>query len=178
MGKFCVSFDPIYEFTKQQIQNRIDETYLLVRKETYENYNNFIWKEYKDPENLFKIRLSSMAVFLEDFEKGKKEGRYITGELPYLPFKDDEFDLAICSHFLFLYSDHFSLDNHIKSAIEMLRVANEIRIFPLLDLDAKKSPYLTPLIKKIEQNGHKCEVEKVNYEFQKGGNKMLKIRIL
>lgn len=175
MGKYCVSFDPIYKFTKQQIQNRIDETYKLVQQETIENFNNFIWKEYKNPEELFKIRLSSMAIFLEDFEKGKMENRYITGELPHLPFQNNEFDLAICSHFLFLYTEQFSLENHIKSIIEILRVANEFRIFPILDFDAKKSEHLNPVISEMKGKGFDCSIEKVNYEFQKGGNEMLKI---
>ncbi len=51
-----------------------------------------------------------MRLFLEDFEEGKKQGRYIAGELPELPFDDNSFDLAHVSHLLFLYSEQLSLN--------------------------------------------------------------------
>jgi ubiquinone/menaquinone biosynthesis C-methylase UbiE len=109
---------------------------------------------------------------LSDFELGFEEGRYIAAELPNLPFKDNTFDLALCSHFLFLYSDHLDLDFHIKAIDEMLRVASEVRIFPVVDLNANRSVHLDAIM----ENFPNCELIKVNYEFQKGGNQMLLIR--
>lgn len=44
------------------------------------------------------------------------------------------FDLAVCSHLLFLYSEHLSEDFHVESIKELCRVAGEARIFPLLEL--------------------------------------------
>lgn len=175
LGKKYISYDPIYIFSKEQIQQRIKETYNIIQQETKENYKNFIWKEYENPEELFEIRMKAMSIFLEDFEQGKNEGRYISGELPNLSFANNEFDLVICSHFLFLYTEHFSLKNHLKSIKEMLRVGNEIRIFPLLDLDTKPSVFLKPVIEEMEKMDYLCCIEKVNYEFQVNGNEMLKI---
>jgi hypothetical protein len=45
-----------------------------------------------------------MQVFLNDYEQGKAEGRYVDAELPTLPFADKTFDIALCSHLLFVYS--------------------------------------------------------------------------
>jgi hypothetical protein len=45
--------------------------------------------------------MAAMQTFLADYEQGKAEGRYVAGEVPYLPFKYGSFDLALCSHFLF-----------------------------------------------------------------------------
>ena len=62
------------------------------------------------------------------------EGRYRNGELPTLPFADRSFDLALSSHFLFLYTEQFDESFHSSSIAEMGRVADEVRIFPLLAL--------------------------------------------
>ncbi|MCL4261960.1 MAG: hypothetical protein KJ069_02025 [Anaerolineae bacterium] len=64
-----------------------------------------------------------MARFLQDYEAGKADGRYQPISLPHLPFADGEFGLALCSHFLFLYSEQVSLDFHITAVREMVRVA-------------------------------------------------------
>jgi len=50
-----------------------------------------------------------MQTFLQDYEEGKQAGRYQTGALPILPFSNQQFELALCSHFLFLYSDHYDV---------------------------------------------------------------------
>lgn len=67
-----------------------------------------------------------MTTFLNDFEAGQKENRHITAELPNIPFNKGRFDLALSSHFLFLYSDIFSLNFHINAINETLRVSNEV----------------------------------------------------
>ncbi len=74
-------------------------------------------------------RLAAMENFLADYEAGKAAGRYIEGVLPSLPFADDSFDLALCSHLLFLYSEQLDADFHIAAVRELLRVARDVRIF-------------------------------------------------
>jgi len=119
-----------------------------------------------------------MNKFIKDYDNGKKDGRYIHNELPKLEFKDNSFDLLLSSHFLFLYSEHFDLQFHIDSILEMCRVSNkEVRIFPLLDLKNQKSKHLEPILSILKENGYKTEITKSNYEFQKGANEMLKIYI-
>jgi len=54
-------------------------------------------------------------------------------------------------------------------------VAHEVRIFPLLKLGSEPSPYVEPVIKNVEAMGYKAEIVRVKYEFQQGGNNMLKI---
>jgi len=178
LTKKVVSVDPIYQFTTNQIQKRINETYKEVLKQTQKNKDKFIWKNFTSVEELGKTRLQSMQKFLIDFEDGKKQGRYIYAELPNLPFKNHEFDLALSSHFLFLYSDHLSLQFHIAAIKEMLRVAKEVRIFPLVDLNAKKSPYVEQIIAEFNNDNFSAKEIKVNYEFQKMADKMLVIKCL
>ncbi|MTI62184.1 MAG: SAM-dependent methyltransferase [Firmicutes bacterium] len=173
-GKEVLSIDPIYKYTKDDISKRIDETYLDVIEQTKKNQDKYIWSKIKDVEDLGRIRMKAMNIFLSDYNLGKKEKRYIYAELPNLPFGDRKFDLSLSSHFLFLYTDNLSLKFHIKSIEEMLRVSKEVRIFPLLDVNGGKSSYVDEVISQFEMNYDINEV-KVDYEFQKGGNTMLKI---
>ncbi len=60
--------------------------------------------------------------------------------------------------------------------METLRIASEVRIFPLLTLLLKVSPYVHPLVEELKAEGFFVSVEKVNYELQKGGNEILWIQ--
>lgn len=171
-----VSIDPLYQFPARDIRKRIDATYDEVLEQTRKNKDEFVWRNIRNVEELGKTRMKAMELFLEDYPKGLKEKRYLSGELPSLPFRDNEFDIALCSHFLFLYSEQLSFEFHIQSMKELCRVASDIRIFPLLELGAIKSRHIAAAVKRLEKNGFKCEIKKVSYEFQKGGNEMLRIK--
>ncbi len=175
-GGNVISIDPIYQMSKNEIKKRIDETYQDVINQTKLNLEKFNWTNIKSIEELAKIRLDSMNKFLDDFELGLLQKRYIFAELPELPFSDNQFDLSLSSHFLFLYSDNLSFDFHLKSIKEMLRVSKEARIFPILDLNSKVSPYVEKIQMELDKEGIHLEIVKVNYEFQKGASQMLKIQ--
>jgi hypothetical protein len=94
-----------------------------------------------------------------------------------LPFHDSEFDLALSSHLLFLYSDQLGEAFHDAAASELCRVAPEVRIFPLLALDGRPSPYVGRVLARLRSEGRHVSIERVPYEFQKGGNEMMRIRL-
>jgi hypothetical protein len=174
-NKNVVSIDPIYKFSASELKQRIQETKEIVMEQTKNNLENFVWTRITSVQELEKIRLSAMDKFLKDFEKGRKEGRYMIHAMPdKTNFNDLTFDIGLSSHFLILYSQ-LGLSFHIASIKEMLRVAQEIRIFPILDLDAKKSALLDKLIEYFKDDFY-VSIEKVGYEFQKNGNQMLRIR--
>jgi hypothetical protein len=77
---------------------------------------------------------------------------------------------------LFLYSDILSVEFHQVAIEEMCRVAQEARIFPLLNYNAQPSPFLEPVLKVLADAGYNTSVETVHYEFQRGGNQMLRVR--
>jgi hypothetical protein len=174
-GKSVISVDPIYQFTKDEIEKRIEETFQDVIGQTRKNQDKFIWTKIKDVDELGNVRMSAMKDFLHDYDLGKKENRYICAELPVLPFADDQFDLALSSHFLFLHSDHLSIDFHIRSIDEMLRVSKEVRIFPLLDVNGIRPDSVDSVIVRYSNRKYSIDELQIDYEFQKGGNKMLKI---
>ncbi len=174
-NKQIISIDPVYRFSESEIRQRINETKDVVIEQTKNNADNFVWKQIKTVDELINTRLSAMDGFLSDFEKGKAEGRYINHELPQnTNFKELSFDLGLSSHFLILY-DQLGVDFHIAAISEMLRVAKEIRIFPILTLDAKKSEILDLIINHFSSD-YDIEIKSVDYEFQKNGNKMLVIK--
>jgi hypothetical protein len=174
-GRSTISCDPIYRFTIQQLKTQIKRASVKIMEQTRKNMSNFMWSSIGSINELRDIRLTAMRKFLNDFEEGKKQGRYIVAELPTLPFDDKAFDIALCSHFLFLYSDRLSLEFHCESIVQLCRVANDVRIFPLIDLDLRPSPYVQPIASGLEKDGFAVSIERVPYEFQRGGNKMLRI---
>ena len=88
---------------------------------------------------------------------------------------DASFDLAVCSHFLFLYTSQLSADFHVAAVRELARVAREVRIFPLLALGAQPSPYLSVVMDAMRNDGHDASIATVPYEFVRGGNQMMRI---
>ena len=175
LNKNVVSIDPIYRFSTDELKQRIAETKDIVIEQIENNRGNFVWTHIRNVDELVKIRLSAMDNFLWDFESGKKDHRYLNHEMPdKTNFDDLTFDLGLSSHFLILYSQ-LGLNFHLSSINEMLRVAREIRIFPVLDLDAKKSDLLDKLITHFEKR-FIVSIEEVDYEFQKNGNEMLTIK--
>ena len=175
-GRSVVSCDPIYRFSAAEISRRIDETRDAILRKTAETRNKFLWHEMKSPEHVGQIRMAAMTQFLEDLPLGLAEGRYRVAELPALPFRDREFDIVLCSHLLFTYSDLLPLEFHLDSVREMCRVAREARIFPLLpSFGSRHSPHLAPLARALTSQDYRCELNRVPYEFQKGGNQMLRI---
>lgn len=170
-----ISLDPVYQFSREEIQRRIAETKEIVITQTRSNAANFVWKHIKDVDALARIRMEAMQLFLNDFDAGKKEGRYIPHALPERTgFDDLSFDIGLSSHFLILY-DQLGLDLHLQSITEMLRLCRELRIFPLLNLNAEKSEVLDGIMNYFAPK-YKLDIVQVDYEFQKNGNEMLKIK--
>jgi len=170
-----VSVDPLYSCTTEQIQQKIDETYETVLKQTRENKDEFVWDFIPSVEALAEKRMAAMREFLKDYEQGIREKRYRSASLPRLPFRDNEFDIALCSHFLFLYSEQLSEAFHYQAIEELCRVAADVRIVPVLELGSVRSRHLDAITNRLKSEKYSVRLVKVAYEFQKGGNEMLKI---
>ncbi len=175
-GAHVISCDPIYRYDAGQLRDRIAATYDEVLEQTRRNAEQFVWREIQSIEELGEVRMAAMSVFLDDYPAGKTAGRYVDAELPSLPFDDGRFDLALCSHFLFLYTTQLGEVFHQAAIREMCRVAQEVRIFPLLALDATPSPIVERVVDAFDGQGFNLSIDEVPYEFQRGGNQMMRIR--
>lgn len=174
-GAKVTSCDPLYRWDTDQVRERIAATCDMMLEETRRNAGEFVWSSIRSVEELGRVRMAAMRAFLDDFSSGKAEGRYVEAQLPALPFADASFDLALCSHFLFLYTIQLGEEFHRASILEMCRVATEVRIFPLLALGGRRSLHVDPSIEHLRGLGFEAVVVKVPYEFQRGGDEMMRI---
>jgi hypothetical protein len=176
-GSRVVSCDPLYAFDRAAIETRISATCDTVLEQTRRHADQFVWGHgIASIDELGEVRMRAMRGFLEDYDAGTAAGRYVDASLPTLPFADGSFDLALCSHLLFLYSRQFDEGFHRASIRELCRVAAEVRIFPLLALDGSPSPFVEACVADARPTGFAGMIERVDYEFQRGGNEMLRLR--
>jgi hypothetical protein len=170
-----ISVDPIYRFSVDQLQSRIDQTTVVISEQARRNAHEFLWTRFRSVEELVAARQSAMQHFLEDFPEGRACGRYVDAALPDLPFPNGHFQLALCSHFLFLYSSQYSAQFHIEAIQEMARVGGEVRIFPLVEMGSRPSRHLPEVLDALARTGWQTELVRVDHEVQKGGNQMLRV---
>ena len=175
-GCRVVSCDPLYRFDAGALRARIDATYDIVMEQTRRNVDEFVWSTIANVDELGRIRMQAMETFLADYDAGKRDGRYVDAGLPALPFSDAAFDLAVCSHFLFLYTEQLGEAFHLASIRELCRVAREVRVFPLVALGAIPSRHVTPVGAQLKSLGYHVAIARVPYEFQRGGNEMMRVR--
>lgn len=103
--------------------------------------------------------------------------RYVPAVLPSLPFEDGAFDIILSAHFLFMYSDRLDATFHRLTIEELLRVAKEeVRIFPLVDLEGKRPAQVDEVIDQVNNLGYEVQELMVPYVLMRGGNTMLSIK--
>lgn len=175
-GKCVISCDPLYRYSGHEIRGRIDAVYPEMLEQTRLNLQEFVWQEFVSVDDVGRVRMAAMEDFLNDYPIGREQGRYVDAELPSLPFETESFDLVLCSHFLFLYTDQLSEDFHIDAISEMARVSNEVRVFPLLAMRGIPSRHLSSVTARLKDLGLSVGIERVPYEFVRGANEMMRIR--
>jgi len=174
-GRRVVAVDPIYAFDAQAIRARFDATREPMWQGMVSARSRFVWDFYESPEAVVERRRRALDLFLTDRRTHDGSGRYVAAALPELPFGDRSFDVVLCSHLLFLYSADLTLEMHVASIREMLRVGCDVRLFPLLDLDGRESPHLRPTLEALRGQADTDLVE-VAFEFQRGATRMLRVR--
>jgi len=175
LGTEVVSCDPLYRFSASAIRDRIAASSGKVLQQTRANAHQFVWDSFGSVDELASSRHRAMDEFLEDFSAGRSQGRYVNAELPSLPFADGSFGLALCPHFLFLYSEQLDAVFHLRAITELCRVASEVRVYPLVTLGGELSPYIGPVMKRAKELGWVASLDQVEYEFQRGARQMMRI---
>lgn len=175
LGLDVTACDIAYYYSNKDLKSKglrdIEYTLEHMRKAK----DNYTWSYFGDIEGLRKHRLSALKDFTDDMLTSSE--RYTPVTLPYLPFKEAEFDILLSAHFLFMYSDRLDYEFHLKTLNELLRVVKEeIRIFPLVNLEGKRYKHLDKLINYLANNGCTVEEIKVRYEFQTNADSMLKVK--
>ena len=173
-GGDVVAVDPLYRLAPDAIRERFDMVRGDVMTKLHDHYDDYDWNRFGSPEGLEAERTQAMERFLTDFANRKRG--YVTGELPNLPFKSETFDIALCSHFLFTYAHLLDLRFHLESIAEMLRIAREVRVFPMITTEGDEPRWFDDLMDLLWLAGARADIIEVDYRFQRGAETMLRIR--
>ena len=174
-GLRVTAVDPLYRLGGDAIRARVAAARPAMERGLEQAADRFDWGYYGSPGALLRMRTEALELFLADYEWGRACGRYRAGQLPALPFAEGAFDLALCSHLLFLYGEALDAAFHVAALAELARVAREVRVFPLLDLEGRRSPHLGPAVAALRAQGLAVEERPVPFLFQKGGGTMLRV---
>lgn len=167
--------DRIYQFSPVEIEQKCSKDLDTVIGQMPRIANLFLWDYFRDISALKDQREKAYTRFVQDYEV-HGTGRYRSVDYPVTPFKDKEFDLALVSHFLFLYEEQLDYDFHKRTLQELIRISRrEIRIFPIVKLNGEHSSYVERLMD--DYRNLAVRIEKVPYEFMKNGNEMLVISL-
>lgn len=174
-GVDAIALDPLYGEDLDVLLKRGEQDIDHVMSEVVQAPELFNWSFYATVDQLRECRAESLRLFAEDYPLGLMEGRYVKGAAPNLPFADDSFDMALCGHFLFIYSDRLDYDFHRDSIVEALRVSGEMRIYPLTGLDANPRDFLTDLLSDLERENISGQIARVPWGFLKNSDHMLRL---
>ncbi len=175
-GCKVISVDPMYGLPLQEIQQQVESVFDTTVAKIKANKDKYNWKNYGDMTGLLEERREGIEQFYQDFPEGAKQGRYLS--LPHshvLPLDDFAFDLALITHHLFVNYEDQGVEEHVALIKEMVRVAGEVRIFPLLNKYGQVSQLLGPVMLLLQQQDLGLEVRQVPSQLQKAGNAMLRV---
>jgi len=173
-GVDAVAVDPAYEMPIEELVDTVRRSLPAGAQIVDQHAASFTWSWYGDPTRKDELRIEAADRFLQDVSVAPE--RYVAGSLPELPFADGQFDLVLCSHLLFTWSDKYDQDWHLAALRELVRVSrSEVRIFPLVQQGAGEPVlYLPDLLKALSPV--RSEIRKVPYEFQVGADQMLVLK--
>ncbi|MDM5187946.1 methyltransferase domain-containing protein [Bacillus sp. DX4.1] len=174
-GGDVTACDIVYQIPIGELYNKGLQDVIHTMEHIEVAKDNYIWSYFSSVEDLQKHRLEALETCSRDIKENPS--RYVYATLPELPFEDEEFDILLSAHFLFMYSDRFDYAFHVNTVKELLRVVKkEVRIFPCIDLKGDRYEFLDALIEDLQNKGYEVAEVEVPYEFQKGGNTMLQIK--
>lgn len=167
-----ISCDRIYKYKPDQLEKFIQQH--MQQMKTLLEQQNLSLDKFDSLDALLEYRQQHIKEFLTDFKKPGAENRYIAKSLDDSFFDDMDFDLALCSHDLFAgHSDN--IDFHLDVISRLSELADEIRIFPLLNQNSEISELVGPITLLLQQNNFGVEIREVKYHLQPKGNAMLRI---
>jgi hypothetical protein len=174
MGVDAVAADPAYTLNDQDLAEAVHAGTTTGAGIVDEYPDDFTWSWYGSREARERLRADAAELFLAD--RTAHPERYVAASLPSLPFDAGRFELAVCSHLLFTWSDRFGADWHLEALRELGRVAAEVRVFPLVvQGNGEPVPFLDDVRRALDGEGFSSEIRKVPYEFQRGADETLRV---
>jgi hypothetical protein len=174
-SRLTVSCDPLFSLTKPELIKKV--TVLMERRvqQVLAFKGQFNVDPYGGMDAFIASRRAGVNAFFSDYDAGRVQKRYVSPEKDATPFKDSAFDYALSSHYFFSDPKTQSVDFHVQVLGELARVANDVRIFPLIDRLGQPSPLLGPVLLGLQQANFGVEVREVACPLYPAGNAMLRV---
>ncbi|PYK98725.1 MAG: hypothetical protein DME19_11390 [Verrucomicrobia bacterium] len=174
LGLNVTASDSIYNLPGDEIRRRCEPDLEQVTQ-VIGNLKTYRWVFYRSPELLRRFRERAYRAFLDDYRSGQGT-RYVWGRLPKLPFRDNQFDLALVSYLLFVYEDRFDYEFHKRSLLEIMRVTRvEARLYPIVTFEARRCAYLDRLKEDPDMRHFTFEEVPTDFEFLVNSNYYLRM---
>ncbi len=173
-GINATGVDVLYHDPPPMLSERCDDAIEETADQLRSARELFLWDYYGSVEDRVALLERAASRFLAEYPSGRTDSRYVAAELPRLPFADDWFSVVLSSHLLFLYGDRLSMAFHRESVLELARVAtDEVRIYPLVELDGTPYPRLDAIRDELAAAGHRSTIRPVPFEVLRGATDML-----
>ncbi|MFJ8959809.1 class I SAM-dependent methyltransferase [Lentzea sp. NPDC102401] len=170
LGGTVTSVDPAYALSADQLEARAHGD---LHRIFHDAGADPFTQQSRGPLSVNRAEVSaSIDSFLTDYVKNAE--CYTAARLPELPFPDNSFDLALSGNLLFAHPGQLDENTTIEFLAELLRVACEVRIFPVTDRMSVPHPLLDSIVDTLRVNGVIATTLDVPYRLQCGGTRMLR----
>ncbi|MDB5083912.1 MAG: hypothetical protein JWN30_798 [Bacilli bacterium] len=175
LGADVTAIDIAYDHPAAVLEQKGKQDIAHTMQQMVNVQRNYNWSHFGSIEGLRRTRQQALLDCSEDMLHNPH--RYVPAALPLLPFEDEQFDLTLSAHFLFLYADQLDYAYHLSTIKEMMRVTkSEIRIFPTVDMAGNRYEHMDQFRQDVQQLGWAADEIKVPYEFLQNANLMLKLQ--
>lgn len=166
--------DPIYQMNITDLKKLAKASIDKLNQEYKANKSKFTLNT-ADFEKFIEQRINNINIFFSEFEVNKNNNLYTLDSLPSLSFEDEKFDLALVNYYFFSYSEILGLDYIVAGLKELIRVANEVRIFPLVNHSGEYSDAVPMVLGKLQENDLGAEIKEVEFGLWQSENAMMKV---
>ena len=163
LGRLIISGDPAYSLSPREMRDYASK----VLRENIAAIDKSLQS------SLVAQWEQSLALFLADYETGKKQGRYRAMDLPPFSNVEETFELLLCTDFLF--NPPASSGTAQEMMDELCKLAAEVRVFPLPQDKNAVAAELGPMMLALQQRNFGVEIRAVNYPPCNQASAMLRI---
>jgi SAM-dependent methyltransferase len=171
-GAQVIAVDTMYEHDLRCMRMHVSRAAAELRTHLITHIDRYEWSHFRSPDALIEHRLRTLERFESAFASPGRE-RYVSAALPHLPFPDQLFDLALSSHLLFLHSGTLGNESTIEGVQELTRIAREVRLYPLVDMQGQPSQVVPPVLRWARDCGLLVRMVPTAYRIQRSATHFL-----